>query len=100
MNAERGIPAAVPGFSGGYNAGKSTYSGLTLGVNWTPAIPFPAGAPQTLGLTVRPEFRWDHAWGHNPGVHPFGVTAASAAAGTVGTKDDQILLSVDAILAF
>ena len=100
MNAERGIPAAVPGFSGGYNAGKATYSELTIGANWSPAIAFPDALPSTLGLTLRPEFRWDHAWGMNAGVHPFGVTAASAAAGTVGTKDDQILLSVDAILAF
>jgi hypothetical protein len=100
MNAERGIPAAVPGFSGGYNAGKATYSELTIGANWSPAIAFPDQLPSTLGLTLRPEFRWDHAWGLNPGVHPFGVTTASAAAGTVGTKDDQILLSVDAILAF
>ncbi len=36
----------------------------------------------------------------NNGVHPFGVTKASVTAGTTGTKDDQILLSVDAILAF
>jgi hypothetical protein len=100
MNAERGIPAAVPGFSGGYNAGKATYSELTIGANWTPALAFPDALPSTLGLTIRPEFRWDHAWGLNPGVHPFNVTKASAAAGAIGTKDDQILLSVDAILAF
>ncbi|HEY1505649.1 MAG TPA: outer membrane beta-barrel protein [Stellaceae bacterium] len=100
MNAERGIPVASPIFGSGYNAGKATYSGLTIGANWTPAIPLPDALPSTLGLTIRPEFRWDHAWGLNPGVHPFGVTAASAAAGTVGTKDDQILLSVDAIIAF
>ena len=105
MNAERGIgmgntvgPANI--FNTGYNAGKATYSELTIGANWSPAIAFPDALPSTLGLTIRPEFRWDHAWGLNPGVHPFGVTKASAAAGTIGTKDDQILLSVDAIIAF
>ena len=100
MNAERGIPVASPIYGSGYNAGKATYSELTLGANWSPAIAFPDQLPSTLGLTIRPEFRWDHAWGLNPGVHPFGVTKASAAAGSVGTKDDQILLSVDAIIAF
>jgi hypothetical protein len=106
MNAQRGIGMGNSGggptnaFNSGYNAGKATYSELTIGANWTPAIAFPSQVPSTLGLTIRPEFRWDHAFGLNPGVHPFGVTKASVAAGTTGTKDDQILLSVDAILAF
>ena len=100
MNAERGIGVANPIYGSAYNAGKATYSELTIGANWAPAIAFPSQLPSTLGLTIRPEFRWDHAFGLNPGVHPFGVTKASAAAGTTGTKDDQILLSVDAILAF
>jgi hypothetical protein len=105
MNAERGIgmgnavgPTNI--FNSGYNAGRATYSELTLGANWSPAIAFPNQLPSTLGLTIRPEFRWDHAFGLTPGLHPFGVTKASVAAGTVGTKDDQILLSVDAIIAF
>jgi Putative beta-barrel porin-2, OmpL-like. bbp2 len=105
MNAERGIgmgntvgPTNLN--NTGYNAGKATYSELTIGANWSPAVAFPSALPSTLGLTLRPEFRWDHAWGLNPGVHPFGVTKASVAAGTTGTKDDQFLLSVDAILSF
>jgi methionine-rich copper-binding protein CopC len=103
MNAERGIGAAAPAFNSAYNAGKATYSELTIGANWSPSVPFPDQLPSTLGLTIRPEFRWDHAFGLNPGAHPFDVTNASAAATSPamnGTKDDQILLSVDAILAF
>jgi len=105
MNAERGIGMGntvgpINAYNSGYNAGKATYSELTIGANWSPAIAFPDAVPSTLGLTIRPEFRWDHAWGLNPGGHPFAVTKASAAAGAIGTKDDQILLSVDAILAF
>jgi hypothetical protein len=100
MNFERGTPTPNAAFSSGYNAGKATYSELTIGANWAPAIAFPDAAPATAGLTIRPEFRWDHAFGLNPGVHPFDVTSSSVAAGTVGTKDDQIELSIDAILAF
>jgi len=105
MNAERGIGMGntlgpINAYNSGYNAGKATYLEMTIGANWSPALAFPAALPSTLGLTLRPELRWDHAWGLNPGVHPFGVTKASAAAGTIGTKDDQILLSIDAILAF
>lgn len=105
MNAERGIGTTYSAYNAGYNAGKATYSELTIGANWTPAVPFPSQLPSTLGLTIRPEFRWDHAFGMANGAHAFDVTAASGAAtapaGTLnGTKDDQILLSVDAILAF
>jgi hypothetical protein len=105
MNAERGIGTTYSAYNAGYNAGKATYSELTIGANWTPAVTFPSMLPSTLGLTVRPEFRWDHAFGMANGAHAFDVTSASgsvaAPAGTLnGTKDDQILLSVDAILAF
>jgi hypothetical protein len=101
MNAERGIAVASTAFGAGYNAGKATYSELTIGANWAPALSYPSFAPSTLGLTIRPEFRWDHAFGLNPGQHPFDVTTASGASGTInGTKNDQITLSVDAILAF
>ena len=104
MNAERGIgngTGAANAFNSGYNAGKATYSELTLGANWSPALAFPDVLPSTLGLTIRPEARWDHAFNMNPGAHPFDVTTASGASGTInGTKDDQYLLSVDAILAF
>lgn len=101
MNAERGTAVANSAFGAGYNTGKATYSELTIGANWAPAIAFPAVAPATAGLTIRPEFRWDHAFGMNPGMHPFDVTNASGASGTInGTKNDQFLLSVDAILAF
>lgn len=111
MNAERGIGTTYPAYNSAYNAGKATYSELTLGANWSPAVAFPSQLPSTLGLTIRPEFRWDHAFGMNPGHHPFDVTTTSGATpitgsgalgtGTLnGTMDDQILLSVDAILAF
>lgn len=101
MNAERGIPTPNSAYSAGYNAGKATYSELTFGANWSPAVAFPAQLPSTLGLILRPEVRWDHAFGLNPGMHPFDVTTASGKSGTInGTKNDQILLSVDAILAF
>ncbi len=98
-NAQRNIPTNQPAFSVGYNAGKATYTALTIGANYVPPIP---ALPLNAALTIRPELRWDHAWGLNPGMHPFDVTkAASNAAGTVtGTKDDQFLFSVDAIFGF
>jgi hypothetical protein len=102
VNFERGIGMGntvgpVNANNGTYNAGKATYFELTLGANYTP----PLTLPYNLGLTIRPEVRWDHAWGLNPGFHPFDVTKASAAGGVMnGTKDDQVLISVDAIFGF
>lgn len=89
VDSERAITG--PG-SGVYSVGKATYSELTLGVNYKPPLP---AMPLNAGLTLRPEFRWDHAWGMAPGSHAFDTNSSG-----VATKDDQILLSLDAILAF
>lgn len=101
-NAMRGLITNNTGgptaYNSSYNAGKATYSELTLGANYKPPLP---ALPLNAGLTLRPEIRWDHAWGLNPGEHPFDVTKASAAGGIMnGTKDDQVLFSVDAVFGF
>jgi hypothetical protein len=101
LNSQR-TPTAVGNVNNSaYNAGKMTYGALTLGANYTP----PIALPGSLGLVIRPEARWDHAWGGVAGAKPFDVTAASGAstspAGTLnGTKNDQFLLSIDAIVSF
>lgn len=106
MNAERGIATTSSAYNAGYNAGKATYSELTIGANWTPAVAFPDMLPSTLGLTIRPEARWDHAWGFNKTTTDSvtGATVANHVFDTnshgVGTKDDQFLFSIDGILAF
>jgi hypothetical protein len=87
VNAERGIAAAV----GNLANGKATYNGLTLGVNYTPPITMPS----TLGLMIRPEARWDHAFGTPGSTKVFNASATAA-----GTTNDQFLLSVDAVLSF
>ncbi len=87
VNAERGISS-----SGIYGVGKATYSELTLGVNYKPPLP---ALPLNTGLTIRPEFRWDHAFGMNAGTHAFNASNTSA-----GTTDDQFLFSIDAIIGF
>jgi hypothetical protein len=102
VNAERFIPTTYPAFNSAYNAGKATYGDITIGANYVPPIP---PLPLNASLTIRPEIRWDHAWGMNSGAHPFDVTAASGKtvppSGTLnGTKDDQFLFSVDAIFGF
>jgi hypothetical protein len=101
INAQRGITTTLGVNNGSYNAGKATYSALTFGVNYTPAITLPG----TLGLVIRPEARWDHAFGMVNGAKAFDVTKTSGAqtpvAGALqGTKNDQFLLSIDAILSF
>ena len=98
VNGERGIPTTYPAFNAGYNAGKATYGDITIGANYTPPIP---PLPLNAALTIRPELRWDHAWGMNPGAHPFDVTSGASKGGVAtGTKDDQFLFSVDAIFGF
>lgn len=92
VNAERNIPTTYSINNAGYNNGKATYSELTLGVNYKPPLP---SMPLNAGLTIRPEFRWDHSWGMNPGSHAFNASATSA-----GTKDDQFLFSIDGIISF
>ena len=87
VNVQRALsPASV------LSNGKATYSELTLGVNYKPALP---KTPLNAGLTIRPEFRWDHSWGMNPGAHAFDASATST-----GTKDDQFLFSIDGIISF
>jgi putative OmpL-like beta-barrel porin-2 len=87
VNVQRALsPAPV------LSNGKATYSELTLGVNYKPALP---KNPLNAGLTIRPEFRWDHSWGMNPGAHAFNASATST-----GTKDDQFLFSIDGIISF
>jgi len=101
-NAQRGLITNNSGgstpFNSGYNAGKATYAALTIGANYKPPLP---PLPLNAGLTIRPEVRWDHAWGLNPGAHPFDVTKGASVGGVpTGTKDDQFLFSVDAIFGF
>jgi hypothetical protein len=60
----------------------TTYSELTLGVTWKPALPAPVS-----GLLIRPEIRWDHAYTNN---HPFNAQ-----------KDNNAFtIGVDAVLTF
>ncbi len=59
VNAERGIGMGntvgpTNANNSGYNAGKATYSELTLGANWVPAIAFPDALPSTLGFSDDP----------------------------------------------
>ena len=100
MNAERGIAVASRDLRQRLQCRQSDLHRVDHRRELVAGGALPLQVPSTLGLTLRPEVRWDHAFGLNPGVHPFGVTKTSGAAGTIGTKDDQFLLSVDAILAF
>ena len=60
----------------------TTYSELTLGVTWKPALPAPI-----TGLLIRPEIRWDHAYTNN---HPFNAQ-----------KDNNAFtIGMDAVLTF
>jgi hypothetical protein len=76
VNAERGLdsPNVV-------SVGAATYSALTLGVNWKPAIPGP------LGLLVRPELRYDQ-------------TLSGTRAFNDGRSTHQFTVAIDAILSF
>jgi hypothetical protein len=86
-----GSPSQTPRPVSNWSVGKATYGALTLGANYTPPLP---ALPLNAGLTIRPEIRWDHAWGlagSNKAFNP----------GSSGMKDnDQFLFSVDAIFGF
>jgi hypothetical protein len=60
----------------------TTYSELTLGFTWKPALPAPV-----TGLLVRPEIRWDHAYTNN---HPFNAQE----------DNNAFTIGVDAVLTF
>ncbi len=65
-----------------YNAGKATYSEVTLGINFTPP-----GVPDMFkGAKIRPEIRWDHA----DQAKPFDDQ----------TRNSQVTLAADLILPF
>ncbi len=70
VNAEAGKPAP---FVKAY--GPNTYGELTLGVTYKPAVPAPVS-----NLLLRPELRWDHAFGagapYNAGTSHNAVTIA------------------------
>jgi hypothetical protein len=75
-NAGRGLP------SGAFNAGKSTYEEITLGVNFKPA-----GLPKPFDtLLIRPEIRYDHS----DKAKPFDTL----------TSDHQVTIATDLILSF
>lgn len=83
---QQGLPAvggvyAAPG-------GSTTYGSLTLGVTWKPAVP-----PPVVGLAVRPEVRWDHAYTSN---RPFNQNPP---ANTKGTSD-SFTFGADVVLSF
>ncbi len=87
VNASRGIPSAV----GMLANGKATYNSLTLGANITP----PFTLPYSLGLLLRPEARWDHAFGTAGNNKVFNSSATAT-----GTSNDQFLLSLNAVVSF
>jgi hypothetical protein len=75
-NAGRGLP------NGSFNAGKSTYEEITLGVNFKPA-----GLPKPFDtLLIRPEIRYDHS----DKAKPFNTL----------TSDHQVTIATDLILSF
>jgi hypothetical protein len=84
--------ATTPGPNTVYAPGKATYSGLTLGVNYKPPLP---ALPLNAGLTIRPEFRWDHAFNTAGNNKQFNMNSAG-----VNTSNDQFLFSIDGIFAF
>jgi len=75
-----------------YAPGKATYGDLTIGANYKPPLP---PLPLNAGLTIRPEFRWDHAWGTPGSNKQFSMNSAG-----VNTSNDSYLFSVDAIFGF
>jgi hypothetical protein len=96
VNAARGLaPNTI------YGVGRKTYGEITLGASFKPS--------SDMGyMTVRPEIRYDNAWG-GPGKPfgsaPRGVCNAAIAAGTstascFGTQNDQFTFAVDVIFGF
>ncbi|HKT20436.1 MAG TPA: outer membrane beta-barrel protein [Stellaceae bacterium] len=90
MRAERGITA--PGPNTVYGGFKATYSELTLGVNYKPPLP---AMPLNTGLTIRPELRWDHAYGVGGNGKAFNMNSAGN-----NTSNDQFMFSIDGIVGF
>ena len=81
VNLARGL---IPNTS--YGVGKHTYGEITLGASFKPS--------NDMGyLTVRPELRYDNAWG-GPGK-VFGTNHAG-----VPTQNDQFTFAMDVILGF
>lgn len=66
----------------------TTYGSLTAGVTWKPELPTTA-----VALAIRPEIRWDHAFGSN---RPFG---ANALVGKRGASD-VFTVGADIVLSF
>jgi len=79
IQSEEGFPAPGIHVAPGTN---TTYSELTFGVSWKPALPAPV-----MGLLIRPEIRWDHAYTNN---HPFNAQ----------TDNNAFTIGVDAVLTF
>jgi Putative beta-barrel porin-2, OmpL-like. bbp2 len=77
VNAEAGKPAP---FVKSY--GSNTYGELTLGVTYKPAVPAPIA-----NLALRPELRWDHAFGRG---RPYDS----------GTSYNAVTISGDIVLGF
>ena len=77
VNSEEGRPNLS------FVGGRTTYSEITLGLNFKPA-----GVPKTFeGFVIRPEFRYDQSWS---GPKPFNSQ----------TSDHQFTLAADFILPF
>jgi hypothetical protein len=83
VNFERGLPTTPGGVVGG---GNSTYTELTLGVNWKPEVP-----KMIEGFMIRPEVRWDHSSNKS-----FGVGTPN----TVGANNNQFTFGADFVLPF
>jgi len=94
LRVERAKPAVPPGSNSAYFVGKATYMGLTVGMNYKPPLP---ALPLNAGLTIRPELRWDHAWGL---ANTIGNKAFNKNAAGNNTTNDQFLFSIDAIFGF
>jgi hypothetical protein len=77
VNLEAGKPAP---FVKSY--GPNTYGELTLGVTYKPAVPAPIA-----NLLLRPELRWDHAFGAG---HPYNA----------GTSHNAVTIAGDVVIGF
>ncbi|MBN8904677.1 MAG: porin, partial [Rhodospirillales bacterium] len=84
IRVQQGLPAV----GGVYGApgGSTTYGSLTLGVTWKPEVP-----PPVVGLMIRPEIRWDHAYTSNK---PFNQNPPAYTKGT----SDNFTFGADAVL--
>ena len=75
VNAQKGLP------NGAIGGGATTYSALTLGVNYKPPVD-----KRLEGLVIRPELRWD--WSAD--TKPFNA----------GTEDRQFTAGIDVVIPF